>query len=281
LVGDDEHGWAADGVFNFEGGCYAKAINLREEYEPLIFNASRHFGSILENVWIDPETREIDYDNSAYTENTRVSYPIAFLPNIVKEGRAGHPKHVFFLSADAFGVLPPISRLTPEQAMYYFLSGYTAKVAGTEKGLGDEPQATFSPCFGGPFLPRHPGLYADMLGEMIKTHSVSVWLINTGWTGGPYGVGKRMHLPHTRRMITAAMNGELDMVKTQSDPIFGLNVPVAIDGIPTEILQPRLTWSDSKAYDQQAISLVERFAQNFEKYKDGVSEAVYTAGPHD
>lgn len=279
LIGDDEHGWGGDGVFNFEGGCYAKVIRLQEEYEPLIYNASRRFGAILENVWIDPETREIDYDNNTYTENTRVSYPIEFLPDIAEGSRAGHPNHVFFLTADAFGVLPPISKLTREQAMYYFLSGYTSKLAGTERGLGKEPQATFSACFGAPFLPLHPGIYADMLGEKVDEHNATVWLINTGWTGGPYGEGERMHLPYTRAMVRAAMTGALDDAPTREDPIFGLQIPETIEGVPDEVLFPRDTWKDASAYDQTAKGLVERFNANFEQYKDGVSAEIAAAGP--
>lgn len=279
LIGDDEHGWGSDGVFNFEGGCYAKAIRLREEYEPLIYRASRRFGTILENVWIDPDTREIDYDNNIYTENTRVSYPLDFLPNVVEGGRAGHPNNVFFLTADAFGVLPPISKLTREQTMYYFLSGYTSKLGGTERGLGKEPLATFSACFGAPFLSLHPGVYVDMLGEKVDENNASVWLINTGWTGGPYGEGERMHLPYTRAMARAAMNGQLDNVPMKEDPIFGLLIPEAIEGVPSEILFPRNTWKDADAYDKTAEDLVERFAQNFELYKDDVSDEVAAGAP--
>jgi phosphoenolpyruvate carboxykinase (ATP) len=280
LIGDDEHGWAEDGVFNFEGGCYAKVIRLREELEPLIYAASQKHGAILENVWVD-ENGEVDYDNSAYTENTRVSYPIHFLPDIVEAGRAGHPNHIFFLTADAFGVLPPISRLTLEQAMYYFLSGYTSKIAGTERGLGKEPQATFSTCFGAPFLPLHPGIYADMLGERIKEHDASVWLINTGWTGGGYGVGERMHLPYTRRMVSAAMNGELEHAVYQADPVFGLSIPSAVEGVPPKVLKPRDAWTDQADYDRQARMLVERFRENFEQYRSGVTDAIFASGPQE
>lgn len=279
LVGDDEHGWGDNGVFNFEGGCYAKTINLSAELEPLIYNAARQFGTILENVGYDEVTREVDYEDNTLTENTRASYPIGFLPNIIEDGNAGHPNHVFFLTADAFGVLPPISKLTPEQAQYYFLSGYTAKVAGTEKGLGKEPQATFSACFGAPFLPLHPKVYADLLKEKVKTHNAQVWLINTGWSGGSYGVGKRIHLPHTRAMVKAAMNGELDNVELIEDAAFGLFVPTEVPGVPTEIMAPRETWTDKDAYDAAAKELISRFHKNFEQYQDEITQDILDAGP--
>ncbi|MEK6222489.1 MAG: phosphoenolpyruvate carboxykinase (ATP), partial [Chloroflexota bacterium] len=281
LIGDDEHGWGDDGVFNFEGGCYAKAIRLDPELEPLIYDATKHFGSVLENVIMNPETREVDFEDAQYTENTRVSYPIEFLPNAILEGRAGHPNHVFFLTADAFGVLPPISKLTREQAMYYFISGYTSKLAGTEKGLGKEPLATFSACFGAPFLPLHPKVYAEMLGEKIKKHNAQVWLINTGWTGGPYGVGKRIHLPYTRAMVTAAMNGLLTDVAVRTDPNFGLLVPEKVPGVPDEVLDPRQTWKDKKAYDKSAKDLVKRFIDDFGKYAGEVSDDIAKAGPQE
>jgi len=279
LVGDDEHGWGDDGVFNFEGGSYAKVIRLRKELEPLIYNATRHFGTILENVAMDTYTRRVDYDDNTYTENTRAAYPLGFLPNSVPEGRAGHPKHIFFLTADAFGVLPPIARLNREQAMYYFLSGYTSKLAGTEKGLGQEPQATFSAGFGAPFLPLHPKVYAELLGKKIEKHDVQVWLVNTGWTGGPYGEGERIHLPYTRAMVTAAMNGALENIPTRDDPNFGLAVPERCPGVPEEVLNPRQTWKDKKAYDEQARKLVARFRENFEQYRGEVSKEVVEAGP--
>lgn len=279
LVGDDEHGWGDTGVFNFEGGCYAKAIRLKPELEPLIFNATRRFGTILENVGYDEETREVDYDDATLTENTRASYPIEFLPNIVEDGCAGHPNHVFFLTADAFGVLPPISKLTPEQAQYYFLSGYTAKVAGTEKGLGKEPQATFSACFGAPFLPLHPKVYTDLLKEKVQTHNAQVWLINTGWSGGPYGVGKRIHLPYTRAMVNAALNGKLDKVDLTQDGAFGLSIPTSVPEVPDELLNPKDTWTDKSAYDTSAKELISRFHKNFEQYKDEVSQEIINAGP--
>jgi phosphoenolpyruvate carboxykinase (ATP) len=268
LIGDDEHGWGDDGIFNFEGGCYAKTIRLSEELEPLIFKALHNFGVILENVVFDPVTRVPDFDDATLTENTRGAYPIKFLDNSLQDGRGGHPKNIMFLTADAFGVLPPISRLTPEQAMYHFLSGYTAKLAGTERGLGDEPQATFSTCFGAPFLPRHPTVYAKMLGDKIKEHNTKVWLVNTGWTGGPHGVGHRLSLPYTRALVKAALSGDLDNVETFTDPFFGLAVPVEAPGVPSEILNPRNTWDDKEAYDRQAQDLKDRFEKNFEQFRE-------------
>ncbi|MDH5507640.1 MAG: phosphoenolpyruvate carboxykinase (ATP) [Anaerolineae bacterium] len=279
LIGDDEHGWGNDGIFNFEGGCYAKAIKLSAELEPLIYQATRRFGTILENVCFDPITRRVDYDDDSLTENTRASYPVGYLPNIVPEGRGGHPNHVFFLTADAFGVMPPISKLTPEQAQYYFLSGYTAKVAGTEKGLGKEPQATFSACFGAPFLPLHPKVYAQLLGDKISKHNSQVWLVNTGWSGGPYGVGERIKLPYTRAMVRAAMTGALDNVPLKQDPIFGLNIPEQVPDVPTELLTPRETWKDGAAYDKAAKDLVARFQKNFEMYKGVIADEILAAGP--
>lgn len=278
LVGDDEHGWGDDGVFNFEGGCYAKTIRLSEELEPLIWQATRNFGTILENVSVDPSTRWVDFDDDSYTENTRAAYPICYLPNSIESGRGGHPTDIFFLTADAFGVLPPISQLTPEQAMYHFLSGYTAKLAGTERGLGKEPQITFSTCFGSPFLPLPPATYASLLGEKIHKHAVKVWLVNTGWTGGPFGVGKRMSLPYTRAMIHAALNGDLDGVPTQTEPHFGLSIPVSCPGVPVEVLNPRNTWQDQQAYDDQARKLKLRFEENFSQFSSDVSPEVLSAG---
>ncbi|MDH5607051.1 MAG: phosphoenolpyruvate carboxykinase (ATP) [Anaerolineae bacterium] len=279
LIGDDEHGWGDDGVFNFEGGCYAKAINLDPNLEPLIYAATRRFGTILENVGYDPVTRRVNYEDDSLTENTRASYPIGFLPNIVPEGRGGHPNHVFFLTADAFGVMPPIAKLTPEQAIYYFMSGYTAKLAGTEKGLGREPQATFSACFGAPFLPSHPKVYAELLKEKVKKHNTQVWLVNTGWTGGGYGVGKRFHLPHTRAMVRAAMQGELDGVPLKEDPVFGLLVPEQVPDAPSDILTPKSTWKDGAAYDKAAQDLVARFQKNFEQYRGHIGDEIFAAGP--
>ncbi|HEY7213490.1 MAG TPA: phosphoenolpyruvate carboxykinase (ATP) [Thermoanaerobaculia bacterium] len=278
LIGDDEHGWSDDGVFNVEGGCYAKVIRLSREGEPEIYDTTRHFGTVLENVVCDPETRKLDLDDDSLTENTRSSYPLTQLINVDHGGRAGHPRHVVFLTCDAFGVLPPISRLTDEQAMYHFLSGYTAKVAGTERGV-TEPKVTFSTCFGSPFLPLHPGVYAGMLGEKLARHKARVWLLNTGWTGGPYGVGQRIKLGFTRRMVTAALTGELEGVDTWTDPIFGLAVPVKIDGVPDKLLRPRETWQSPADYDARAGKLAEMFADNFEKYESGVDEAVKAAGP--
>ncbi len=278
LIGDDEHGWGDDGVFNFEGGCYAKTIRLRPELEPIIWKAAQRFGTILENVIVDPYTREVDFDDSSITENTRASYPIYYVEGHVPEGRGGHPRNVFFLTADAFGVLPPISRLTKEQAMYYFLSGYTSKLAGTETGI-TEPQATFSACFGAPFLPLHPTVYANQLGEKMETHNTRVWLVNTGWTGGPYGVGERIKLAYTRAMVRAALSGALDDVPTREDPIFGLHVPVSCPGVPDTILDPRSTWADPEAYEKQARELARRFKENFKQFEPYVSPEVLKAGP--
>ncbi len=279
LIGDDEHGWGPEGVFNFEGGCYAKMIRLRPELEPLIWDASRRFGSVLENVVYDPVTRELDFDDESLTENTRGAYPLLFVENRVEEGYAGHPENIFFLTADAFGVMPPIARLNPEQAMYYFLSGYTSKLAGTEKGLGNEPQATFSTCFAAPFLPLHPSIYSELLGEKIAKHNAQVWLINTGWTGGPYGVGSRIRLPYTRAMVDAALNHQLDNVSFHQEPFFGLWIPEECPGVPSVLLDPVMTWSSQEAYADQARKLVERFEQNFVQFQDGVSEEVVKAGP--
>jgi phosphoenolpyruvate carboxykinase (ATP) len=279
LIGDDEHGWSDCGVFNFEGGCYAKTIRLSAEAEPQIYATTRRFGTVLENVVVDPETRSLDLDDDRYTENTRAAYPIAFIDNAEPSGQGGHPKNVVMLTADAFGVLPPISRLTPEAAMYHFLSGYTAKVAGTEKGV-TEPNATFSTCFGAPFLPLAPDRYAKMLGEKIARHRARVWLVNTGWTGGPFGVGKRMKIAHTRAMIRAALAGTLDDVAFEKDPIFNLDIPTACDGVPSEVLNPRSTWSDGAAYDRQATKLAHMFAENFKAFEGGVSAEVLAAGPN-
>ena len=278
LIGDDEHGWSDDGIFNFEGGCYAKTIRLSQESEPEIYRATQMFGTILENVVLDEDTREINFDDGSITENTRASYPIHYIPNAVLPSRGGHPRNVVFLTADAFGVLPPISRLTPEQAMYHFLSGYTAKVAGTERGV-TEPQATFSACFGAPFLPRHPGVYADMLGEKLREHGAKVWLVNTGWSGGGHGVGSRMKLAHTRAMVNAALAGDLEGAEFASDPVFGVDVPVSVPGVPDEVLRPRDTWADGEAYAAAAAELAAMFKANFEKFADDAGEAVSAAGP--
>jgi len=277
LIGDDEHGWTADSVFNFEGGCYAKCVNLTKENEPQIFGAIK-FGSILENIEFYPGTRTVDYANITKTENTRVSYPINYIDNIMVPSKGGLPKNIFFLTCDAFGVLPPISKLTPGQAMYQFLSGYTAKVAGTEAGI-TEPQLTFSTCFGAPFLPLHPTKYAEMLGAKMQEHNVNVWLINTGWTGGPYGKGHRMKLSYTRAMITAALNGELDNVNYTTHNIFGLQMPTTCPNAPSEILDPRNTWADKAEYDKKASNLAAQFVKNFEKYADKANEEILAAAP--
>ena len=277
LIGDDEHGWGDSGVFNFEGGCYAKVIRLVEEHEPEIYATTRRFGTVLENVMID-SSGQLDLDDDGKTENTRAAYPITHLPNIVASGGAGHPQNIVFLTADAFGVLPPISRLTAEQAMYYFLSGYTAKVAGTERGV-TEPQATFSACFGEPFLPLHPGVYAKMLGERIRKHRPRVWLVNTGWTAGAFGSGHRIAIPHTRAMIRAMLRGEITEADLTTEPVFGLAIPKSVDGVPAEILTPRATWSDPSAYDAQAAMVSAMFRDNFKRYADGVDEAVHRAAP--
>ncbi len=278
LVGDDEHGWSDQGVFNFEGGCYAKAIRLSEATEPEIYRATRRFGTILENVVLDECTRRIDYDDATVTENTRASYPIDFISGAVLSGRGGHPRSLVFLTADAFGVLPPISALTTEQAMYHFLSGYTAKVAGTERGV-TEPRAAFSACFGAPFLPQRPSVYADLLGEKIAKHGARVWLVNTGWTGGRHGVGSRMKLPYTRAMVAAALNGELDDIGRQVDPVFGLHIPVRVPGVPDEVLTPRSTWADGGAYDAAAAELAGMFRRNFQAFAGRVAGGVRDAGP--
>ena len=265
-------------MFNFEGGCYAKTIRLSPMYEPDIFQTTRRFGTILENVDLDPRTRALDLDSDRFTENTRGAYPLEFIGNADPTGMAGQPTHVVLLTADAFGVLPPISRLTHDQAAYHFISGYTAKLAGTEIGI-KEPKATFSACFGAPFMPRHPGQYADMLVERLAKWDVPVWLVNTGWTGGPYGTGERMNIDHTRAMVRAALDGRLDDVPTIDDPIFRVAVPTSCPDVPAEFLQPRSTWQDSAAYDRQANRLAGMFADNFATYADGVSEGVRGAGP--
>lgn len=276
LIGDDEHGWSGTGIFNFEGGCYAKCINLSREHEPQIWDAIR-FGAVTENVVLDPQTRVADYHNGTLTENTRAGYPIDFIDNAMIPGLAGHPHVVIFLTADAFGILPPIAKLTKEQAMYYFLSGYTSKLAGTERGI-TEPEATFSSCFGEPFLPLNPIVYANMLGERIDAHNVQVYLVNTGWSGGPYGEGKRMKLSYTRAMVTAALNGTLEKEHYRKDPVFGLPIPETVPGVPAAILQPRETWADQAAYDNAAQDLAKRFQENFKKFPD-VAANISNAGP--
>jgi phosphoenolpyruvate carboxykinase (ATP) len=278
LIGDDEHGWSDDGVFNVEGGCYAKVIRLSPEGEPDIYQTTRTFGTILENVAYHPDSRRLDLDSAAATENTRASYPLTQIRNADLGGQAGHPKNVVFLTCDAFGVLPPISRLSAEQAMYHFLSGYTAKVAGTERGV-TEPSVTFSTCFGAPFLPLHPAVYAKLLGDKLAAHGSRVWLVNTGWTGGPVGEGSRMKLAHTRRMVSAALAGELDDVATVVDPTFGVGVPVHVEGVPDSVLQPKLTWKDGAAYDAKAKRLAGMFVENFQQYEAEASAAVKAAAP--
>ena len=277
LIGDDEHGWSKNGLFNFEGGCYAKTINLSPEQEPEIFATTRQFGTVLENVIFDENTRLPDFDDGSLTENTRASYKIEQIPNATLTGRGGHPKNVIFLTCDAFGVLPPVSKLSPAQAMYHFINGYTAKVAGTEKGV-TEPTPNFSPCYGGPFLPLHPRQYAEMLGEKISTYGATVWLVNTGWSGGPYGVGKRMAINHTRAIVNAVLDGKLDNVPTDRHPIFGLEMPIECPEVPNEVLNPRNTWKDKDAYDAQARMLAGKFEENFAKYSEDVSDEVRAAG---
>ena len=277
LIGDDEHGWSDNGIFNFEGGCYAKVIRLSPEGEPEIYATTKMFGTILENVILDEE-RQPDFEAAKITENTRASYPLTSIPNYVPGAQGGHPQNIVFLTADAYGVLPPIARLTPEQAMYHFLSGYTAKVAGTERGV-TEPQATFSACFGAPFLSLPPSTYARLLGEKIERHDATVWLVNTGWTGGAFGTGKRMKLSHTRAMVRAALAGKLDNIETTPDPVFGVHVPNQVPEVPSEVLHPRETWEDKNAYDQQAEKLAGMFRNNFEQFADNVSAEVREAGP--
>ena len=278
LIGDDEHGWADDGVFNIEGGCYAKAINLSAEAEPEIHATTSMFGTIIENVVMDPATRVIDFADGSITENTRVAYPLTSIPGSVRAGRAGTPTAVVLLTADAFGVLPPVARLTPEQAMYHFLSGYTAKLAGTEVGV-TEPQTTFSTCFGAPFLAQDPGVYARMLGERLEATGASAWLVNTGWTGGPYGVGSRMPIAATRALVRAAVNGELDQVETAPDPIFGLHIPVAVPGVDSTLLNPVDTWDDKAAFETTARRLAAQFVKNFEQYAAMVPASVLAVAP--
>jgi phosphoenolpyruvate carboxykinase (ATP) len=278
LIGDDEHGWGDRGLFNFEGGCYAKTIRLSPMYEPDIFQTTRRFGTVLENVVVNPETRELDLDSEAFTENTRGAYPLHFIGNADPTGVTGHPGTVILLTADAFGVLPPIARLTHAQAAYHFISGYTAKLAGTEVGV-KEPKATFSACFGAPFMPRHPGEYARMLTDRLEEHGAAVWLVNTGWTGGPYGTGERMNIAFTRSMVRAALDGRLAKVATRTDPVFGFEVPLTCPDVPREFLDPRATWADKDAYDRAARKLATMFVANFESFAGGTSDAIRAAGP--
>ena len=273
LIGDDEHGWSADGIFNFEGGCYAKMIKLRQEAEPEIWAASHRFGTVLENVVMNPETRELDVDDASLTENSRSAYPISFVPNVVSSGMAGHPTNIVMLTADAFGVLPPIAKLTPEQAMYHFLSGYTAKVAGTERGV-QGTVATFSTCFGAPFMVHHPTVYAKLLGERIAQHKVDCWLVNTGWTGGGYGVGSRMKIAYTRAMLNAAIDGRLAGATFEKEPFFGLSIPTDVPDVPSDVLNPRNAWRDAAAYDAQAKKLAGLFAENFSRFEAHASPGV-------
>jgi phosphoenolpyruvate carboxykinase (ATP) len=277
LIGDDEHGWTQNNVFNFEGGCYAKTIDLNEEKEPEIYNAIRS-GALVENTPFFPGTNRIDFSNRAITENTRVSYPLHFISNAAEPAIGEIPKNIFFLTCDAYGVLPPISRLTPSQAMYQFISGYTAKVAGTEAGI-KEPKSTFSACFGAPFFPLHPGKYAEMLGEKLRKHEVNVWLVNTGWTGGPYGVGNRIKLSYTRSLINSVLENRLENVEYSKDPLFGFEFPMSCPNVPSTLLNPRNTWADKSRYDETAIQLANQFIKNFEKYSKGVSQEILNAAP--
>jgi len=277
LIGDDEHGWGEHGVFNFEGGCYAKTIRLSAEAEPEIFSTTRRFGTVLENVVLD-DRRVPDFDDGSLTENTRAAYPLHYIANASETGRAGHPRNIVMLTADAFGVLPPIARLTPAEAMYHFLSGYTAKVAGTERGV-TEPEATFSTCFGAPFMPRHPSEYGNLLRDLIAEHQVDCWLVSTGWTGGAYGTGKRMPIRVTRTLLASALDGSLRNVEFRTDPNFGFEVPVAVPGVEDAILDPRETWADKAAYDAQARRLSEMFRKNFQKFEAHVDADVLKAAP--
>ena len=279
LIGDDEHGWGPDGLFNFEGGCYAKMIRLSPTAEPEIYATTKRFGTVLENVVMDPATRELNLDDASLAENSRGAYPIHYIPNASLTGVTTHPKNIIMLTCDAFGVMPPIARLTPAQAMYMFLSGYTAKVAGTEKGLGKDPEATFSTCFGAPFMPRHPSEYGALLGRLIDKHDVSCWLVSTGWTGGPHGQGKRMPIKETRALLTAALNGSLKSAPMRSDPVFGFEVPTEVPGVDRQILNPRDTWADAGAFDAQARKLAAMFVENFAKFEAYVGGEVKAAGP--
>ena len=278
LVGDDEHGWSDRGIFNFEGGCYAKVIKLSKQAEPEIWDTTRRFGTVLENTVLDPLSRIADLDDGSLTENTRACYPLDFMPYASETGMASHPDTVIMLTADAFGVLPPISRLSPEQAMYHFLSGYTARVAGTEKGLGNAPQATFSTCFGAPFMPRHPSVYATMLGERIARHNAKCWLVNTGWSGGAYGVGERIRIAYTRAMVRAALDGKLAEVAMQRDHHFGLNIPELCPDVPADVLDARTAWADPSAYDEAARGVARRFEGNFRQFEPYVDQEVKAAG---
>lgn len=278
LIGDDEHGWSDNGIFNFEGGCYAKTIRINPKYEPLVWEAINRFGAMLENVPLD-ENRNPDFNSNEITENTRASYPLHFISNFEPTGQGGHPNHIFFLTADAFGVMPPLARLSNDQAMYYFLSGYTSKLAGTERGLGDKPQATFSTCFGAPFLPLKPSIYAELLSKRLEKHGTKVWLLNTGWAGGGFGVGERIALPLTRAMIDAVLSGSLDDMPTHTHPIFNIEIPDKVEGVPDEVLNPEKSWENFEEYKAEANSLAEKFIKNFAKYQDSVAESVTLSGP--
>ncbi|MFQ5716927.1 MAG: phosphoenolpyruvate carboxykinase (ATP) [Nitrospinales bacterium] len=279
LIGDDEHGWSDNGVFNFEGGCYAKVIRLSKEAEPDIYHCTGLFGTILENVVVDHDTRHLDLDDASLTENTRAAYPLTHIQNAELSKVGGHPKNVIMLTCDAFGIMPPVSKLTPNQAMYHFLSGYTAKVAGTEKGLSREPSATFSTCFGAPFMALHPSVYANLLGEKIAKHNVDCWLVNTGWTGGSYGVGKRISINHTRAMVNAILSGELNQVPTKPDPIFGLHIPESCGDVPKDLLHPRKTWRRPEDYDAKALELANLFIDHFKSYRGSVADEIGKTGP--
>lgn len=278
LIGDDEHGWSKNGIFNFEGGCYAKVIRLSAEAEPEIYQTTRRFGTILENVALSTWTRRLDLNDDSLTENTRAAYPLTHIPNAFK-GKAGHPNNIIMLTCDAFGVMPPIARLSPAQAMYHFMSGYTAKIGGTEKGVGREPQATFSACFGAPFMVLHPYKYAHLLDEKIKRHKVNCWLINTGWIGGPYGTGERIKIAYTRKMVKAALTGALDSVQTKRDPIFDVDIPKSCPGVPDHVLNPRESWKNRDDYDGQARQLARMFGDNFKQFEDEADSDVENAGP--
>jgi len=279
LIGDDEHGWSDDGVFNFEGGCYAKVIGLSEAAEPQIYSTTKMFGTILENVVYDPASRVIDLNSDSITENTRASYPLTFIANSVPEKKAGHPKNIIFLTADATGVMPPIARLSVNQALYQFISGYTAKLAGTEAGLGKEPVATFSACFGGPFMVHHPSRYAELLREKIEKYGVKCWLVNTGWVGGPYGVGKRISIQHTRALLSAALTGKLKSVEFKRDPVFGFDVPTTCPDVPDDVLNPSSSWRDKSDYDNKYRQLAQKFIDNFTGFAEGTPKEVLEAGP--
>ena len=279
-MGDDEHGWSPTSLFNIEGGCYAKMIRLSQEAEPEIYATTQRFGTVLENVVMDPDTRLLDLDDDTLAENSRGAYPLSYIPNASETGVAEHPNNIIMLTCDAFGVMPPIAKLTPEQAMYHFLSGYTAKVAGTEKGLGNEPQATFSTCFGAPFMPRHPSVYGNLLKDKIAKHNVDCWIVNTGWTGGEFGVGERMPIKVTRALLAAALDGSLSNADMVVDPNFGFLVPTSCAGVPDGILNPRSTWADGEAYDAKAQGLVHQFIENFAKFESYVDEGVRAAAPN-